>query len=613
MLSKPPLEHSNFIFHLCFWATCVSIVYGYSRGAPVGVCDTMTPRHRTNQPQESSPPYTLSLSSSSVDVGGNITVTLTADDHYMFRGFLIKAVLATDANSQALGSFVLDNSEKRVYQTLSCSDMENSGITHVAGNDKKSIAAVWQAPMFPGEYSFLATVAQNYTTFWTSFKSAETVAVIGSVGVVYHAPTERSPSSFAYSYSECGTIRSCMGYPSGCVTKKNCLNLLTFSPAADGTEVNFELISKVPMNSYVAMALSTDQNMGDDSVIQCFSTSNVQMSASTNKGYSNIKADGNPQHFTPIRTSFVDGVLNCSFSRRMETTVGGIMTDMKNNEYHLLLVSGPLSHDQTDITHHLRKMYSAEAVDLTRAQNIVILGGDSVPVPIEVVIHGALMVVAWVGTASIAIFLARYYKDMWPEKTHCNVKIWFAWHRGLNIVTVLLTSAAFVLIFVFAGISHIWQSSFNIHPILGTVTVILMLLQPIGALFRPNPGSPRRPIFNWLHYFGGMFASIGAVITIFYAVTLRMAQLPTYFWWIMIAYVAFYIVLFCVMEFFTCLSSRKAEKEVIPMKDYSANDGSFHIMNQTEPQGARFKEVMLILFSVGVLGFTAALVAVIAT
>lgn len=41
-------------------------------------------------------------------------------------------------------------------------------------------------------------------------------------------------------------------------------------------------------------------------------------------------------------------------------------------------------------------------------------------------LSGSLMVVAWIGTASVAIFLARYYKDMWPEKTHCKVKIWFA-------------------------------------------------------------------------------------------------------------------------------------------------------------------------------------------
>lgn len=48
------------------------------------------------------------------------------------------------------------------------------------------------------------------------------------------------------------------------------------------------------------------------------------------------------------------------------------------------------------------------------------------------------------------------------------------------------------------------------------------------------------------------------VITMFFAVTLKVAQLPTYFWWILIAFVGFYVLLFLVMEFFTCVSNRKA-------------------------------------------------------
>lgn len=73
------------------------------------------------------------------------------------------------------------------------------------------------------------------------------------------------------------------------------------------------------------------------------------------------------------------------------------------------------------------------------------------------------------------------------------------------VLTWLLTMSAFVLIFVEIGA---WSSEQNPHAILGLVTTILCFLQPIGAFFRPHPGTKHRPIFNWLHWLGGNSAHI---------------------------------------------------------------------------------------------------------
>jgi hypothetical protein len=120
-------------------------------------------------------------------------------------------------------------------------------------------------------------------------------------------------------------------------------------------------------------------------------------------------------------------------------------------------------------------------------------------------LHGAFMLTAWICTASIGTLLARYYRTTWTGSTLCAKDLWFAWHRLLMILTWALTTTAFVLIFVEL---RAWSTEKNPHAILGVVTTILCYLQPIGAYFRPHPGTSKRPIFNWLHWLCGNVAHI---------------------------------------------------------------------------------------------------------
>ncbi|CAG2181777.1 unnamed protein product, partial [Oppiella nova] len=47
-------------------------------------------------------------------------------------------------------------------------------------------------------------------------------------------------------------------------------------------------------------------------------------------------------------------------------------------------------------------------------------------------IHGTFMIVAWLGCVSIAIFMARYFKHLWPEETLFGVQIWFAVNTSIT-------------------------------------------------------------------------------------------------------------------------------------------------------------------------------------
>lgn len=41
-------------------------------------------------------------------------------------------------------------------------------------------------------------------------------------------------------------------------------------------------------------------------------------------------------------------------------------------------------------------------------------------------LHGAFMLAAWIGTASLGTFIARYYRKTWVGKTICGKDLWFA-------------------------------------------------------------------------------------------------------------------------------------------------------------------------------------------
>lgn len=74
------------------------------------------------------------------------------------------------------------------------------------------------------------------------------------------------------------------------------------------------------------------------------------------------------------------------------------------------------------------------------------------------------------------------------------------------LVVWLLTVAGSVLIVVEVGG---WVSGASTtHALLGSLTTLLCFIQPFMALFRPHPGTSKRPLFNWCHWLVGNAAHI---------------------------------------------------------------------------------------------------------
>lgn len=200
-----------------------------------------------------------------------------------------------------------------------------------------------------------------------------------------------------------------------------------------------------------------------------------------------------------LESSVVDGIIYCKVQRDVVTQVRGKSFNLLNNKYHLLVASGTGLKENSVGYHDIGRLPSGSPTNLAIVQDL------SASSTILLRLHGAFMVIAWIGTTSLGIILARYFKQTWVGKQTCGKDQWFVWHRACMVTTWSLTIVAFIIIFVEIGE---WSAERNPHAILGTITTIICFIQPIGALFRPAPNSKNRPIFNWTHWLGGNLAHI---------------------------------------------------------------------------------------------------------
>lgn len=109
----------------------------------------------------------------------------------------------------------------------------------------------------------------------------------------------------------------------------------------------------------------------------------------------------------------------CELTRRPETVVNGRTFNLDNTRYHLLIASGTDMNDATSIGFHDIGFTATRKVKLS---DIQIYG--ELP-KLEFQLHGAFMVIAWMGTTSIGIICARYFKSSFPGKKVYGRDLWF--------------------------------------------------------------------------------------------------------------------------------------------------------------------------------------------
>ncbi|CRK94859.1 CLUMA_CG008351, isoform A [Clunio marinus] len=511
----------------------VNYSHSFSGGAGSDSCTTLVPRHGSHQPQTSSPPFLIVLSTTSIQQGQNMTITLeNTTQTSSFRGFMIQARTVA-ATPQIIGTFFVNG----LVRHVTCSDVPLGSVaTHTNAKPKTKVDLTWQAPFdIYGLINFQVTMLENIQTFWTGM-SSEFVTITQD-----HDRTTTSteiPSSDLY--KGCGSEKVCFGSPRGCVNSENC-NMFGAVKHNDETFV-FEILSQSMDNhedgmSYVAFALSHDNRMGRDSVIECVRENDVVRAYTSftivEPSLFASQRIPNQNIIRLIESRIEDNKIYCRVERENYSIIESEIFDLLNDKQFLLLAMGTELRTNSIGSHGGLREASEEAVLLTQPRNLEAGGAR-----LFIMLHGSFMIVAWIGTAPIGIFLARYFKQTWKNQQICGKDAWFFWHTILMLMTCVLVISSCVIIFIDV---REWRTS--IHAITGSITVALLILQPVGAIFRPAASHHKRPIFNFIHFSMGNIIYSLAIITIFFAVPKPAANLPRWTFFIFIAFVLFYLMM----------------------------------------------------------------------
>lgn len=588
-------------------------------GAPETVCDTMMPYHSGIEPASSVPPFRIEPSAGTIGQGQTLRVDIVGTPEGLsFGGYMIQA-RNRNPPYQILGQF--NPSADGSVKLMNCENSVNNSATHTNASPKPVISLEWQCPVdFLGQIVFNSTVAQTYDTFWVGIPS-KTVQVVKReiappvIGISSTRPPltittknyvpepekeEAPPKVNDPFYNECARSKTCLGYPNDCIKSKTCVAIAAIIVRGDIYEFELKGFTNTP--AYLALGISDDNKMGDDLVTECIvQNGEVAQYTSLTSGEPNYGTTriGVPQNTAKIvDKSLIDGKIYCKVQRNIVTTVQGKMFDLMNNQYNIMLALGKSVKDNGAGYHDIGRIVSGQSIVLSEVQD---LSGSST---LLLRLHGAFMITAWIGTTSLGILLARYFKQTWVGSTTCGKDQWFAWHRICMVTTWSLTIAAFVLIFV-----ELRGWSTHPHAILGVITTVLCFIQPIAAIFRPGPNDKKRPIFNWLHWLGGNLAHIIAIATIFYAVKLTKAELPQWMDYILVAFVAFHVIVHLIFSVGGCMADRQMSQRVnsFPMGDMSGNRNGMKLERKMDAPFASFRKGLLSIYVIVLIFFVVAL------
>ncbi|CAG2118543.1 unnamed protein product, partial [Medioppia subpectinata] len=151
------------------------------------------------------------------------------------------------------------------------------------------------------------------------------------------------------------------------------------------------------------------------------------------------------------------------------------------------------------------------------------------------------------------------------------------------------------------------------HQVFGSLAFTLALLNPIGALLRPHPDAPNRWLFNWGHWFGGNVGHIAAIIAIFLATRLSVADLPKQFLWTVISFVLFYVIVHLILQFQSFFMQNRnfnpVETHDMPMQEMNGSHDDQHLGG--DGAGSGFRRFILGIYTIGLLAFVIAMVSLI--
>ena len=228
--------------------------------------------------------------------------------------------------------------------------------------------------------------------------------------------------------------------PADCLASQSqvCDMLFTVSLDSTGRSAIMELLSKLDAGSsagedasrWFAVGFSDDTQMGDDAVFECFmldDSGSVDLRVSHNSGKSN-RVVGDIPESTSVQTSLKNDLVSCSWNQLTRFTVRGKTYDLNHLKYHLMLAKGPFRSGSIK-AYHTNRIVSGDPIDVAAVNSFISSSTKSSPSGSQSIslikAHGIIMTISWLVFASVAILIARHYKNSFSDSTCCGLQVWF--------------------------------------------------------------------------------------------------------------------------------------------------------------------------------------------
>merc|ERR1719369_1283463 len=378
-----------------------------------------------------------------------------------------------------------------------------------------------------------------------------------------------------------------------------CKLLAAWKRSADEV-IEFDLVNfdaNTP-RKYVAVGFSNDAVMGNELVLACGNTKSAEIYWNNGQTPESLGASIN---ITDYQFSSEDGVVACKIKSAAVIKSGSHSADF-NAEYTLLLAGGPYNGPGSISYHGGNKLATGTPVSFKHVvKDVVTVSAKS---DIFFKLHGVFMLFAWLCCAGTGMILARYFKQTWKGKQILGKDRWFQAHRGLMTTTVILSLVAVVFILVEVDVKPLNAQNLadNAHPVIGLICVLLAIIQPIMAVFRPHPGDSTRWLFNWAHWAVGNVAHVSGVIAIFLAGTLAKANLTSTEWWswVMVAYVVLHVLIHLIFTFLWANSVRSRRNSDHQLKEINELNKipitKFSGEVKLDQEGGSLRKILLLVY-----------------
>jgi hypothetical protein len=125
------------------------------------------------------------------------------------------------------------------------------------------------------------------------------------------------------------------------------------------------------------------------------------------------------------------------------------------------------------------------------------------------------MILAWLVLLPSGIFIATFFRTASPVE---NSGGWFTWHVRLNSVGLVLSIAGGSIAF-----ASLEQHLDTPHKIVGTLVLLLSIIQPMNAAVRPahggkknvdGPSTKARRVWEAVHKFVGRLTGVLAFVNV---------------------------------------------------------------------------------------------------